>query len=204
MALTLIPVNLNDPVEYEELRQQRITCGWDNTVQILSLWQEKQAQGLKSLFWVTELLPDSKSPFPIRAGHISLDAYASPIDYDLANANKTNLTIQTFFILPEYRSRGLGSRAIKLIEGMARSAPYGSSECKYITLNCMSKKYYFDETMGPYVRRFMPICNQQWYEKLGYVAWKEEPRYEHTIIEENEERRDVVYDAVFMRKRLER
>jgi hypothetical protein len=58
--------------------------------------------------------------------------------------------------------------------------------------------------MGPYIRRFMPICNQEWYEKLGYVVWKEEPRYEHTMIQENEERRDVVYDAVFMRKSLER
>ncbi|KAL4747084.1 hypothetical protein BDW72DRAFT_23639 [Aspergillus terricola var. indicus] len=200
MTCTLIPINLNDPSELEELRQQRLVCGWDNTLDKFEFWRKKQEAGLKSLFWITTNANTDSEQTPIRAGHISLDAYAEPADWELANADKTNLTIQSFFILPQHRSGGLGRTAMKTIEALATEEPYGSANCEYITLNCLSKKHYYDEVLGPLVREVMPICNQEWYEKQGYVAWKEEPRYEDTLPDQTK----FVWDAMFMRKKVNR
>ncbi|KAL4867785.1 hypothetical protein BDV12DRAFT_112513 [Aspergillus spectabilis] len=196
---TLIPINLTDPTELEELQVQRTTCGWDNTPDKFALWRKKQEAGLKCFFWITKPAP-SPGTEPIRAGHISLDAYTDPEDSELANALKTNLTIQTFFIMPEHRAGGLGRSAMRQIEALASKKPYGSANCEYITLNCMSKKHYYDEVLGPYIKSVMPICNQEWYEKQGYVAWKEEPRYEDTLPDKTK----IVWDATFMRKRVAR
>ncbi|KAL4914676.1 hypothetical protein BDW62DRAFT_190083 [Aspergillus aurantiobrunneus] len=201
MACTLVPIDLSDPTEWEELRQQRLLCGWDNTTEKLTLWRRKQEAGLKSFFWIVipSCHPSQDGDLTsIRGGHISLDAYAEPTDWDLANAEKTNLTIQTFYILPEYRTRGVGRSAMKQIEALATAKPYGSVNCQYITLNCLSKKHYYDEFLGPIVKKVMPICNQEWYEKQGYVVWKEEPRYEDTLPDKT----TFVFDAAFMRKRV--
>ncbi|KAL2827882.1 hypothetical protein BJY01DRAFT_228823 [Aspergillus pseudoustus] len=216
MACTLVPINLGDPSEYEELRIQRVACGWDNTPEKLDQWREKQTEGLKSFFWITKTKPTPEpgpEPEPgassstptttiIRAGHISLDAFTSPPNDEVANAAKTNLTIKTFFIMPAHRAGGLGSAAMRLVESLATSAPYGSPNCEFITLDCLSKAHYYDPVLGPYVRRVMPICNQEWYERMGYVVWKVEPRYEDRVVLENGESRDIVYDAAFMRKRV--
>ncbi|KAL3450372.1 hypothetical protein BJX65DRAFT_270647 [Aspergillus insuetus] len=218
MACTLVPINLDDPSEYEELRQQRVICGWNNTPEALALWHEKQRAGLKSFFWIatTKSTPttsaESKQPSesepgsktsespPIRAGHISLDAYTEPPDSSVANAEKTRLTIRTFFILPEHRSSGLGRASMALIESLAGSEPYGSPNCEFTTLDTMSKEHYYDPVLGPEVRKVQPICNQEWYERLGYVVWKVEPRYEDTVVLEDGEVREVVYKAAFMKK----
>ncbi|KAL2865012.1 uncharacterized protein BJX67DRAFT_191027 [Aspergillus lucknowensis] len=200
MACSLVPINLNDPAEYEELRQQRILCGWDFSPEKFALWRQKQEAGLKSFFWITKSAEDGDSDQPpIRAGHISLDAFTEPPDWDLANSEKTNLTIQTFFILPQHRSGGLGRTSMKLIEAMATKKPYGSPNCEYITLNCLSKKHYYDEVLGPYVRERMSICNEEWYERQGYVSWKVEPRYEDTLPDKTT---PFVFEASFMRKRV--
>ncbi|KAL5335219.1 hypothetical protein BJX70DRAFT_375816 [Aspergillus crustosus] len=190
---TLVPINLADPTEFTELQHQRTACGWDNSPEKLALWRKKQEAGLKSFFWITK--PDT-----VRAGHISLDAYTDPADPELANSSKTNLIIQQFYILPQHRAGGLGRTAMQQIEALAPSKPYGSANCEYITLNCLSKKHFYDEATGPYIRSVMPICNQEWYEKQGYVAWKEEPRYEDTLPDKTK----VVWDATFMRKRVVR
>ncbi|KAL3490984.1 hypothetical protein BJX62DRAFT_130600 [Aspergillus germanicus] len=214
MACTLVPINLDDPSEYEELRQQRVICGWNNTPEALALWHEKQRAGLKSFFWITTTKsaastssesrsePSSKSsePIPIRAGHISLDAYTEPPDASVANAEKTRLTIRTFFILPEHRSSGLGRTSMALIESLAGSEPYGSPNCEFTTLDTMSKEHYYDPILGPEVRKVMPICNQEWYERQGYVVYKVEPRYEDTVVLEGGEVREVIYNAACMRK----
>ncbi|KAI9369858.1 hypothetical protein BJX61DRAFT_124590 [Aspergillus egyptiacus] len=206
MSCTLVPINLTNPSEYEKLRHQRTVCGWSNTADVFENWRKKQEAGLKSFFWIMVPCGESKNEStvsdttPVRVGHISLDAYADPPDYDLANEKKTNLTIQQFFILPQYRSGGLGRTVMKMIEDMATKKPYGSPDCEYITLNTMSKKHYYDDVTGPYIRSVMAICNQEWYERQGYVSWKEEPRYEDTLPDKTQ----VVFDAVFMRKRVNR
>ncbi|RDW92925.1 uncharacterized protein DSM5745_00247 [Aspergillus mulundensis] len=204
MATALVPINLNDRSEWEELRQHRLACGWDHSPESLELWRQKQKAGLKSFFWVTTTAAttDDGEQTPIRAGHISLDAYAEPADWDLANADKTNLTIQTFFILPKYRAGGLGRAAMKLVEALATEEPYGSKNCEYITLNCMSKAHYYDEVLGPILKRTLPICNEEWYEKQGYVAWKTEPRYEDKL--DLPDREKIIWDATFMRKKANR
>ncbi|KAL2827945.1 hypothetical protein BDW59DRAFT_53164 [Aspergillus cavernicola] len=203
MTCTLTPINLTNPSEHEELLQQRIACGWDNTPEKIATWRKKQDAGLKSFFWITA--PSRDVPLDgateqtlARVGHISLDAYADPVDWDVANDEKTNLVIQTFFILPKYRSGGIGGATMAMIEGMATKTPYGSPNCEYITLSALSKKHYYDEVSGPYVRTVMPICNQEWYEKRGYIVWKEEPKYEDTLPDNMK----VVFDAVYMRKKV--
>jgi ribosomal protein S18 acetylase RimI-like enzyme len=200
MTCTFVPINLTDPSELEELRQQRLVCGWDNTPDTFEFWRKKQEAGLKSFFWITTNANTDSEQTPVRAGHISLDAYAEPADWDLANADKTNLTIQNFFILPRYRSKGLGRTAMRKIEALATEEPYGSANCEYITLTCLSKKQYYDEVLGQRAMADMPICNQEWYEKQGYVAWKEEPRYEDILPDQTR----FVWDAAFMRKKVNR
>lgn len=205
MVCTLIPINLSDPSEAEELQHQRTVCGWDNTPEKFALWRAQQEAGLKSFFWITKSTNSSNDSTgepetPVRAGHISLDAYAEPADWELANEEKTNLHVQTFFILPEHRSGGLGGSAMRQIEALAPRGPFGSENCEYITLNCMSKKHYYDEVLGPICRKVMPICNQEWYEKQGYVAWKEEPRYKEVLLDGG----TIVFNAAFMRKRVNR
>lgn len=205
MACTLIPINLSDPSEAAELQQQRTVCGWDNTPEHIAIWREKQEAGLKSFFWITTSTKPaghspSESEIPVRAGHISLDAYAEPADWELANADKTRVTVQTFFILPEHRSSGFGGSAMRQIAALAAQEPFGSAQCEYVTLNCLSKKHYYDEVLGPIARKIMPICNQEWYERQGYVAWKVEPRYKEVLMDG----RTLVFNAAFMRKRVNR
>lgn len=94
----------------------------------------------------------------------------------------------------------LGARAMDLIEDLARQEP----RCEAIALTALSKRYMYEE--GPDGRglwerigmEMPPGSIQEWYEKRGYVGWKEEPRYE-------EKTRDggvVWLREVFMRKEL--
>ena len=180
----LIPINLQDTDQYTRLHHQRILCGWDSDISDLDTWKQKQVDGLKGLFWV--MIPnlttvDEKENL-IHAGHISLDAYSDPPDETLARADKSILTIQNFFILPEYQSRGLGRQVMALVEELARIEPYGSAQCRAIALTALSKRYWHEEKhirdgLGP---GGPPYSNQEWYERLGYVAFKEIDRYEVT------------------------
>ncbi|KAA8643366.1 hypothetical protein EYZ11_012889 [Aspergillus tanneri] len=206
----LEPINLQDADQLAELLRQRVLCGWDHTPEKLQQWKTKQAEGLKSLFWITTTNSNHNNNNhngeneSILAGHISLDAYSDPPDAELARADKSVLAIQTFFILPEYRALRLGRRAMDLAERMAVQEPYGSPNCSVMALTALSKRYMYDE--GPEGRGFwdrigMPMPEfsiQEWYEKLGYVGWKEEPRYQEKTVDGG-----VVWLwEVFMRKEL--
>ncbi|RAL16069.1 uncharacterized protein BO97DRAFT_180775 [Aspergillus homomorphus CBS 101889] len=198
-TVTLTPINLHHPSDYATLQHQRIICGWDHTDEALLAWRAKQDAGLKSFFWInlttSTSTSDSASTSPIQAGHISLDAYANPPDPDLATADRTNLTIQSFFILPEYRKGGLGRKAMDLVEERACQDP----RCKYVTLNAVSKEYYTDPERRRWIEWIrgegkLPVA--EWYEKMGYVRWKTEPRYTDWTPDGEE----VVIEADFMRK----
>ncbi|PYI00867.1 hypothetical protein BO78DRAFT_401757 [Aspergillus sclerotiicarbonarius CBS 121057] len=209
---TLTPINLHNPTEYTHLQHHRTLCGWDFTDEALLSWREKQAAGLKSFFWITIPNPnpnqndhDAESTSEaIRAGHISLDSYADPPDPELAHPDRSILTIQTFFILPEYRAGGLGRQAMALVEELATKAPFGSPACKYITVNTTSKGYYVDEGKMAVMERIrgkggFPVV--LWYERLGYMWWKTEPRYKYResgMVGEEE----VWIEADFLRKRV--
>jgi GNAT superfamily N-acetyltransferase len=180
----LEPANLHDPDQFTELQRQRTICGWFSDPQTLQKWKQKQEENLKALFWITITVSEDEKSIPVRAGHIALDAYCSPPNPDLARADKSVLAISSFFILPEYRSYGLGRHAMRLIEEMAVVEPYGSPRCRLLTLNALSKRYVYDE--GPEWRGLWgrlgverpAFSIQEWYESLGYVSWKEEPLYE--------------------------
>jgi hypothetical protein len=191
---TLTPINLHNPPEYTELQHQRQKCGWDSEDSSLLAWRAKQDANLKSFFWIT--IPSPTDPDScIRAGHISLDAYAEPPDLELANPDRSVLTIQTFFILPEYRG-GLGRRAMDLVEALAAQEP----RCKYVTLNALSKKYFYEESwFWDKLERERPsVCAVEWYERRGYVWWKSEPRYREPRLYGGE----VIVWADFLRKPL--
>ena len=202
---TLLPINLHDPIEFLELQRQRTICGWFYSDLELIKWRDLQDQKLKSLFWIT-LPASSGDPDPqgacLRVGHISLDAYADPPDLEVANPDKSILTVQTFFILPEYRADGFGRLAMDLTERLATQEPYGSEKCRWLTVNTVSKRYVFDESpewQGCWAKMGLAIpkwSNEVWYERRGYVKWKEEPRYKLTTLDGQR----IVLVAVFLRK----
>jgi hypothetical protein len=76
-----------------------------------------------------------------------------------------------------------------LVEELAVREPYGSPGCRAITLTALSKRYLYEE--GPEWRGVwermgveMPgFSIQEWYEKLGYVAWMEKPVYEERALD---------------------
>lgn len=140
----------------------------------------------------------------IRAGHISLDSYAEPPDPELAREDRSIMTVQTFFIRPEYRLSGLGRGAMEVMERLAIREPYGSPQCHTLALNTASKRYVevdAPEWRGMWERLGMvppTYSNETWYEKLGYVYWKDEPR--HAV--ESLDGHQIMIIASFMRKRL--
>ncbi|KAE8372961.1 hypothetical protein BDV26DRAFT_273022 [Aspergillus bertholletiae] len=175
----LMPINLHNPAEFAELKQQRRQCGWDFEDASLLAWRDKQDAKLKSFFWITVPSPSTgPDATRIRAGHISLDSYASPPDPELAMADRSVLILQTFFIDPQYRG-GLGRKAMDIVEAMAGKEPYGSPQCKYLTLTSLSKRYFYEEAdrWAKWNNERPAICTSEWYERRGYVMWKSEPRY---------------------------
>lgn len=201
----LEPVDLQDPDQFTEIQRQRIICGWDHDAHTLQQWKEKQQEGLKSLFWITVSTPGDGSHQIKRAGHIALDAYSDPPDPGLARADKSILTIHSFFLLPEYRAAGLGRRAMGLIEDLATTEPYGSRHCRFVTLCALSKRYVYDdrpEWRGVWERLGTSAPSfsiQEWYEKGGYETWKEEPLYEEKALDGEV----IKLWEAFMRKRVE-
>lgn len=74
-------------------------------------------------------------------------------------------------------------------EEIATLEPYGSPRCRFITLNALSKRHIYDE--GPAWKGIWerlgisppPFSIQEWYEKLGYVSWKEKPLYKEKALD---------------------
>ena len=232
--LSLVPINLNDPAQHAEFKQQRVICGWDYSDEALQMFIEKQEKKLKSLFWIMiqqkahanskqekgdtvsvtqdanghaadgNAVSPSATVFTIRAGHISLDSYAEPADSEVALEDRSTMTVQTFFILPEYRTGGVGRAAMDLVEVLATQEPYGSPHCHTLTLTTVNKKHIeidAPEWRGVWKRAGMdvpPFSNEVWYEKLGYVYWKEETRYNAVGLDGS----PLHLIASFMRKRL--
>ncbi|KAJ5316882.1 hypothetical protein PENANT_c016G06490 [Penicillium antarcticum] len=175
---SLEPIDLQNEDQFNEMRRQRLICGWDSNLQTLQSWKEKDK--IKRLFWITIPHPSIGSN-TIRTGHISLDASSGLLEPDIAPENRTELSISSFFILPEYRSLGLGKRAVNLVEQMATTERFGNPNCRFITLTALSKRYIYNkapEWQGVWARLGLSppsFSIQEWYESLGYVAWKEEP-----------------------------
>jgi GNAT superfamily N-acetyltransferase len=198
----LVPIDLHNESQFNEIRRQRIICGWDSVLQTLQDWKGKE--NIKRLFWITIPQPSAGNE-TIRAGHISLDASSGLLEPDIAPENRTELSISSFFILPEYRSLGLGKRAVKLVENVATTERFGNPRCRFITLTALSKRYVYDEApewRGVWAKLGLSppsFSIQKWYEGLGYVAWKEEPITEEKGIDGQV----ILLWEAFMRKDLQ-
>ncbi|KAL6405768.1 hypothetical protein AUP68_10906 [Ilyonectria robusta] len=189
---TLEPMNLHDPDEFSELLRQRTVCGWNKEPSKIEQWRDRMDKKTKSLFWVVPAHLAGAPALQRYVGHIALCSAAHPEDLELANPDKSVLMISTLFILPEHRGGGLGRAAIEALEACAREEPYGSPNCKAITVQTVRRKYREDDG----ARRGMEppkkgTSQEDWYARMGYVTWKEEPSWPSTLLE------------VSMKKRLE-
>lgn len=210
----LDPIDFHDAGQFSELQSQRRLCGWDYDTEILKTWASKQEARIKNMFWITanntsdsdEQGTDNK---PVRVGHISLDvaapSFTPPELQNLPRVEKQVLSLSTFFILPKHRSSGLGRRVVQRLEEMAVQEPYGSANCRFIALNALSKRHMYDEgwewkeiwaRMGEEPPKF---SIQEWYEKLGYVSWKEEQLHQQEGVVNGD---IVLLWEAFMRKEI--
>ena len=188
-------IDLHQEQDMHDLILQRKICGWNFSREIIGKWRDLSDQGLKTIFWI--LIPGKDN---VKAGHISLASKAEPHDPDLAQKDRSVMTISTFFVLPEHRSGGIGRQVMDLMEEMATKEPYGSPRCKALAIDTISTKYYDPSNpMWPFLKDAMEKqpSNQLWYERRGYVPFKVIPRYHDSTLTG-----DVVLDACFLRKEL--
>jgi GNAT superfamily N-acetyltransferase len=212
---SLVPIDLANQDQFDQLQSQRRICSWDYETNVLREWQESMKSGTKSMFWIT-LWPEtpsdedgtSRASEPtesLRVGHISLDSVAHPPDLELANPDKSVLTIATFFILPEHRAGGYGRAAMVQVEQWATKEPHGSLNCKAVALSTFNGKFSYpgsdeihDYYADPRAGNKPSFSNIEWYSRLGYKRWKEEPRYPYKLGDGT----DIVCRADFMKKDL--
>ncbi|KAF2095145.1 hypothetical protein NA57DRAFT_59889 [Rhizodiscina lignyota] len=121
----------------------------------------------------------------IRVGHIALSRTGHPLEVDLANPDGTLCKIASLFILPTYRSLGLASRAMDILESWARVPPYGTLNCKAIAVDTLDRRYFEDDreewrgwwkTQGEEPPQ-RGTSNEDWYIRRGYVKFKGAPKY---------------------------
>ncbi|GAA5842426.1 hypothetical protein JCM5353_006769 [Sporobolomyces roseus] len=216
-----LPFDPDNKIQLETLTQQRILCGWAE--EYIETWREQARRKAKGLYWVfpadTEAarkrlrsLPDQESfnrtsglgpPAPHAEfrplGHASLDWEDYDGDESLANKEKGICTIATFYILPSQQGLGLGNVVMKGLEEKALEA--GAKE---ITLNTLcgiaGATPELWESIGVEYKKDEVRLNEFWYERLGYKAYKREPRYK----EKNPKTGKIVkLQAVFMKKSLQ-
>jgi GNAT superfamily N-acetyltransferase len=211
----LEPMNLHNSTEFDELLRQRIICGWSNTRSDIEAWRAAIDSRSILAFWV---VPDSTArlPAPQRfAGHVSVsmkrngDGDGETPDSKSDSSKPTTLHLWNLFVLPEHRGGGLGRAAVQALEAGARVEPYGWAECEAVTLNALSRRYIEDdgeEWRGMYTRVCaslgieMPAkgsSNEDWYSRMGYVKWKEEPAYPVWL-----DGRKIMLIAAWLRKGL--
>ena len=175
---SLKPIDLNEEIQFNELQRQRTLCGWNYDDQTLQSWKENSK--LKNLFWITISDPeDETKSTSIRVGHISLDPSSGILEPGLLEGDEIDLSLSTFFIVPEHRALKLGRKAVQLLEKLAVTKPYGDPRCRYLTLCALSKRYIYDEEFRGLWSKFgavqPPFSIQEWYENIGYTTWKEIP-----------------------------
>lgn len=133
-------------------------------------WKERTKAHATTLFWIKPTAqPD------LRVGHISLDKVVG---------DPSKLKIADLFVLPEHRGGGIARAAFQAVEGMATMKAYGSERCRTLLVDTLSRKYSEDEEMR---REYTQLTgeepktkgatNEEWYGRMGYVTYKEEPTY---------------------------
>lgn len=166
---TLEPANLRDQAQADELLRQRKICGWKSKPEDITSWQERTAARTNTLFWIKPTAqPD------LQVGHISLDKVG----------DGSSLKIADLFVLPEHRGGGIARAAFQTLEEWATTEPYGSKNCKALLVDTLSRRYSEeDEYRLEYFRltgvepKPKGATNEEWYTRMGYVKYKEEPSY---------------------------
>jgi len=176
---TLLPINLASIHETTELLRQRKICGWHYDHSCIDQWHLETQNKTRSMFWITTA--SHEDAVMIKAGHIALAS-----DPDLAATDKSSMTISTFFILPEHRSRGLGNDAMDAVEALATREPYGSVDCRAIVVDTLDRRYW--ELDGEECRwwwgRWGKVApergrsGEDWYRRRGDVKVKGGLKYE--------------------------
>lgn len=216
----LIPMDLEQDIERQELHKHRLICGWNS--EMIETWREEMRKGERTLFWITisgcdnttDLTPLKKTHdallYPV--GHISLDKvddppHPLPPDDTLVAPDGSILSISKLFVLPRFAGLGLGAFALEECERMAQREPYGSLNCRAVTLNTMSSRYLANGEDGPEGMGRWALIGEQipkrdnsiWYSRRGYVRYKEEIRYFIPKLDGTM----LSWYGVFMRKELQ-
>lgn len=176
-------------------------------------------KGERTLFWISLPLEMRKDDIPILkrdadtflpAGHVSLDRVDDPspgIDPDptLAAPDGSVLTVSNVFVLPVFSGCGLGRFALRECEQLAQQEPYGSLNCRCLSLWTLSDRYAAGgeegrDGTGRWERLGKPVPKRAtgpWYESLGYVKYKEEIRLHFGLPND-----PMIWYGVFFRKEL--
>ncbi|KPV78242.1 uncharacterized protein RHOBADRAFT_64361 [Rhodotorula graminis WP1] len=217
-TIELVPFDPDRSTEVEELKRQRVLCGWGSDK--VEVWRDQVRRGVKNLYWIfptdrgayktPEFEPinhkvDEAGPPPPDLsfqpiGHVSVDwEDYDPNETTLCDRENGVCTLASFFILLSQQGKGLGSLVMKEMELKAKHELGARS----ITLNTIDGEYasqpWWWEQQG---LTFSAATrnNEQWYQRLGYTAYKRAvPRYPTTTVDG----RDILLEAVFMRKELQ-
>ena len=155
-------------------------------------------KGERALFWIALPLEMRKDDVAILkrdtetfipAGHVSLDKVDDPspgIDPDptLVAPDWSVLSVSSLFVLPAFSGCGLGRFALTECELLAQREPYGSPNCRCLSLWTLSARYAAGgeegwDGIGRWERLGMAVPKRAlgpWYESLGYKKYKEEIR----------------------------
>ncbi|KAF4552436.1 Hypothetical protein D9617_10g074180 [Elsinoe fawcettii] len=145
-------------------------------------------------------------------GHTALDWIDIPVedhfkvDDTLTADDGSILTISSLCVMPEFKAYGLGTWSMRELERMAQEKPYGSPNCRAVAVNTLSDRHCKGGLPGPDGMDMFPNLgltipersNIGWFERMGYVRYKEEKRYKTPGIDE----KPVYCWAVFLRKEL--
>lgn len=217
--IRLVPFDPENQVEVDTLTQQRILCGW--AVDMIETWRAQARRKVKGLYWIVpaetsaaktrlRCLPERENfnrtdglgppaPHPDfrPLGHASLDWEDYDGDQSLADRETGTITIATFYILASQQGLGLGNIVMKALE--RKAVTLGARQ---VTLNTLcgiaGQTRELWASIGVEYDPTTTRLNEFWYERLGYVAYKREPRYK----EKAPNGEIVKLQAVFMRKTL--
>lgn len=173
------------------------------------------AKGERTLFWIalppshkTEQTPTFKRGDDeiLPVGHVAIERVDDPEgghqpDPTLVAPDGSILMISTLFVLPAFTALRLGAFAMDQCESLAQQEPYGSRNCRAVTVTTLSNRYHAGGLEGPegmgrweILGEPMPTRdNSLWYKRRGYVTYKEAVRYGV----------EMKWWAVFMRKELD-
>ncbi|RUS15808.1 acyl-CoA N-acyltransferase [Endogone sp. FLAS-F59071] len=160
--------------DFDTILEMRRITGWDQD--LVPKWFELQEQGLRYQWLFSQ---PSQPDVPIAMVALDLIDYFWHKDRDVASREDGRVCITSLNIAPACRGKGYGTWIVRWVEEQARELL--GEQLKHFTMHT----WYQNET------------SINMFSKLGYVKFKEQPRY----YEEGGEIDNRVI-AVFMEKRV--